>query len=37
MSPSHVCGSIPPRGIKFHLQNKLPQAICGDNKKPFAG
>ena len=23
-------------GIKFHLQNKLPQAICGHNKKPFA-
>ena len=29
-------GSIPPCGIKFHLQNKLPQAICGHNKKPFA-
>ena len=25
---------IPPHGIKFHLQNKLPQALCGDNKKP---
>src|SRR6188768_810100 len=37
MSPSHVCGSIPPRGIKFHLQNKLPQAICRHNKKPFVG
>ena len=20
-------------GIKFHLQNRLPQALCGDNKK----
>src|ERR1700740_3618742 len=28
-------GSIPPYGIKFHLQNKLPQAICRHNKKPF--
>ena len=27
---------IPPYGIKFHLQNKLPQAICGHNRKPFA-
>jgi biotin carboxyl carrier protein len=27
---------IPPYGIKFHLQNKLPQAICRHNKKPFA-
>ena len=27
---------IPPYGIKFHLQNKLPQAICGHNKKRFA-
>src|SRR5256885_13035531 len=26
---------IPPCGIKFHLQNKLPQAICGHNKKPL--
>jgi biotin carboxyl carrier protein len=26
---------IPPYGIKFHLQNKLPQAICVDNKKPL--
>ena len=26
---------IPLYGIKFHLQNKLPQAICGHNKKPF--
>ena len=33
---SHVYGSIPPCGIKFHLQNKLPQAICRHNKKPFA-
>src|SRR5580704_4725116 len=24
---------IPLRGIKFHLWIKLPQAICGDNKK----
>ena len=23
---------IPPYGIKFHLQNKLPQAMSGDNK-----
>jgi biotin carboxyl carrier protein len=28
--------TIPHRGIKFHLQNKLPQAICGFNKKPRA-
>src|SRR6185312_13622267 len=28
-------GSIPSYGIKFHLQNKLPQAICRHNKKPF--
>ena len=27
---------IPSRGIKFHLQIKLPQAICGHNKKPSA-
>jgi biotin carboxyl carrier protein len=27
---------IPSGGIKFHLQNKLPQAICGHNRKPFA-
>jgi biotin carboxyl carrier protein len=27
---------IPSCGIKFHLQNKLPQAICGHNRKPFA-
>jgi biotin carboxyl carrier protein len=27
---------IPPCGIKFHLQNKLPQAICGHNQKPRA-
>jgi len=27
---------IPLYGIKFHLQNKLPQAICRHNKKPFA-
>jgi biotin carboxyl carrier protein len=27
---------IPLRGIKFHLQNKLPQAICGHNQKPRA-
>ena len=33
---SHIFGSIPLCGIKFHLQNKLPQAICGHNKKPFA-
>jgi biotin carboxyl carrier protein len=26
---------IPPYGIKFHLQNKLPQAICVHNKKPL--
>jgi biotin carboxyl carrier protein len=26
---------IPPYGTKFHLQNKLPQAICGHNKKPL--
>jgi biotin carboxyl carrier protein len=26
---------IPLYGIKFHLQNKLPQAICGHNKKPL--
>ena len=25
---------IPLHGIKFHLQNKLPQALCGHNKKP---
>jgi hypothetical protein len=25
---------IPHNGIKFHLQNKLPQAICRDNTKP---
>lgn len=25
---------IPLDGIKFHLQNKLPQALCGHNKKP---
>jgi biotin carboxyl carrier protein len=28
--------AIPHRGIKFHLQNKLPQAICRHNSKPFA-
>jgi biotin carboxyl carrier protein len=33
---SHFYGSIPLCGIKFHLQNNLPQAICGHNKKPFA-
>jgi len=22
-------------GIKFHLQNKLPQALCAHNKKPI--
>src|SRR6476659_922705 len=27
---------IPPCGIKFHLQIKLPQAICRHNRKPFA-
>jgi biotin carboxyl carrier protein len=27
---------IPHNGMKFHLQKKLPQAICGDNKKPRA-
>jgi biotin carboxyl carrier protein len=27
---------FPLYGIKFHLQNKLPQAICRHNKKPFA-
>jgi biotin carboxyl carrier protein len=27
---------IPLHGIKFHLQNKLPQALCGHNKKPRA-
>jgi biotin carboxyl carrier protein len=27
---------IPRYGMKFHLQKKLPQAICGDNKKPRA-
>ena len=27
---------IPLYGIKFRLQNKLPQAICGHNKKPCA-
>src|SRR5260370_34295379 len=27
---------IPLCGIKFHLQNKLPQAICGHNQKPRA-
>ena len=32
---SHIFGSIPPCGIKFHLRKKLPQAICGYNKKPF--
>jgi biotin carboxyl carrier protein len=26
---------IPLCGIKFHLQNKLPQAICAHNKKPI--
>jgi biotin carboxyl carrier protein len=26
---------FPLRGIKFHLKIKLPQAICGDNKKPI--
>jgi biotin carboxyl carrier protein len=25
---------FPVHGIKFHLKIKLPQAICGDNKKP---
>lgn len=29
--------TIPWCGIKFRLQNKLPQAICGHNKKPFTG
>jgi len=29
-------GPIPLCGIKFHLQNNLPQAICRHNKKPFA-
>jgi hypothetical protein len=33
---SHFYGSIPLCGIKFHLQNKLPQAICRHNRKPFA-
>jgi biotin carboxyl carrier protein len=28
--------SIPSRGIIFHLQNTLPQAICGHNRKPGA-
>src|SRR3982074_2849078 len=27
---------VPSCGIKHHLQNKLPQAICGQNNKPFA-
>jgi biotin carboxyl carrier protein len=27
---------IPLYGMKFHLQKKLPQAICDDNKKPRA-
>ncbi|MEZ0062467.1 hypothetical protein ABIF26_008010 [Bradyrhizobium elkanii] len=36
-APSHLFGSIPSCGIKFHLQKKLPQAICRHNKKPFAG
>jgi biotin carboxyl carrier protein len=26
---------IPWCGIKFRLQNKLPQAMCGHNKKPI--
>src|SRR2546429_6015820 len=33
---SHVLAFIPPCGIKFRLRDKLPQAICGHNKKPFA-
>jgi hypothetical protein len=33
-APSHAAAPIPSCGIKFHLQNKLPQAICGHNKKP---
>jgi hypothetical protein len=33
---SHAPPAIPPDGIKFHLQNKLPQAICGHNWKPGA-
>src|ERR1700730_17371213 len=31
--PMRTC-YFPPYGIKFHLQNKLPQAICGHNWKP---
>jgi biotin carboxyl carrier protein len=27
---------VPSCGIKYHLQNKLPQAICSHNNKPFA-
>src|SRR6185295_9033216 len=30
---SHIFGSIPPCGIKFHLRKKLPQAICGYKQK----
>jgi biotin carboxyl carrier protein len=26
--------AIPFYGIKFHLRNRLPQAICGHNQKP---
>jgi hypothetical protein len=30
---SHIFGSIPLCGIKFHLRKKLPQAICADKQK----
>src|SRR5438477_607241 len=33
-APPHPMAPIPGDGIKFHLQNKLPQAICRHNRKP---
>ena len=33
-APPHAMAPIPGCGIKFHLQNKLPQAICRHNRKP---
>jgi hypothetical protein len=33
-TPSHQVPAIPLCGIKFHLRDKLPQAICGHNWKP---
>src|SRR5204863_6077512 len=34
-APAQAIAPMPSCGIKFHLQSKLPQAICGHNKKPL--